>query len=249
MRLRPFLFLMASGALVLTGCGRDGAGCLTPLGPMVERPVALDMDVLILELEDRVDVLWDPTGTIPQAVIRAGEGVAAGVSIELADGVLRIADRNTCHWARDLSAVPQVWLSGIRPDTVHLLGQGDFTMTETLHGGDLAVIGDEMAGQASLRFAGDTLQVRMPNGAGHVDIEGRARRLRAFRSGFGDLDAGDLAADQVMLHHAGVGDVRLFGPGYLYLELAGHGDVHLGGAEGDWNILRLPGATGQILVD
>jgi len=249
MRLRPFLFLMASGALVLAGCGRDGAGCLTPLGPIVERPVALDMDVLILELEDRVDVLWDPTGTIPQAVIRAGEGVAAGVSIEQADGVLRISDLNTCHWVRDLAAVPQVLLSGIRPDTVHLLGQGAFIMTDTLHGGDLAVIGDEMAGQTALRFAGDTLQVRMPNGAGHVDIEGRARRLRAFRSGFGDLDAGDLAADQVMLHHAGVGDVRLFGPGYLYLELAGHGDVHLGGAEGDWNILRLPGATGQILVD
>jgi len=248
MRLRHFSFFMASVTLALAGCGREGAGCLTPLGPIVERPVALDMDVLILELEDRVDVLWDPTGTEPQALIRAGEGVAGGVSIEQADGVLRIADRNTCHWARDLSAVPQVWLSGIRPDTVHLLGQGAFTMTETLHGGDLAVIGNEMAGQASLRFAGDTLQVRMPNGAGHVDIQGRARRLRAFRSGFGDLDAGALAADQVMLHHAGVGDVRLFGPGYLYLELAGHGDVHLGGAEGDWNILRLPGATGQVIV-
>lgn len=249
MRLRPFLFLMASAALALAGCGREGAGCLTPLGPMVERSVPLDMDVLIVELEDRVDVLWDPKGTESQALIRAGEGVAEGVSIEQTDGVLRISDLNTCHWARDLSAVPQVLLSGIRPDTVHLLGQGAFIMTDTLHGGDLAVIGDEMAGQTALRFAGDTLQVRMPNGLGHVDIEGRARRLRAFRSGFGDLDARAMSADQVLLHHAGEGDVRLFGPGYLYLELAGHGDVHLGGAEGDWNILRLPGATGQVIVD
>ena len=249
MRLRPFLFLMALAALTLSSCGREGAGCLTPLGPMVERPVPLDMDVLILELDDRVDVLWDPTGTGSQAVVRAGEGVAGGVFIEQTDGVLRIADRNTCHWVRDLSAVPQVLLSGIRPNTVHLLGQGAFTMTDTLHGGDLAVIGDEMAGQTTLRFAGDTLKVRMPNGLGHVNIQGRARRLRAFRSGFGDLDARALAADQVLLHHSGVGDVYLTGPGYLYLELAGHGDVHLGGAEGDWNILRLPGATGQVIVD
>ena len=235
-----------AAACLLVGCGKERAGCLTPLGDPVEKLVMLEAGIVQLKVEDEVDIVWDPNGQGPSAVIAAGEGVVDGIELMTRNGVLHVTDRNTCEWVRDLSAVPEVRLSGIRPDTLDLWGQGRFSMVDFLHGGNLVVRGDEMAGQTDLMFSGDTLQVRMPNGIGHVRVEGTAKRFRSFRSGFGDLDARMLQADQIMLHHAGIGEVHLTGPEYLYLEVAGHGDVHLFGEEGDWNIHVFPGATGQV---
>ena len=238
--------LLFAAAFLFTGCGKDRAGCLTPLGDPVEKHVTLETDIVQLQIEDEIDIVWDPNGQEQSAVVVAGEGLVDGIELMTQEGVLSIVDRNTCKWVRDLSAIPEVRLSGIRPDTVDLWGQGRFSMTDSLHGGDLVIRGDEMAGPVELLFAGDTLRVRTPNGIGHVRVAGTARRFRSFRSGFGDLDARMLQSDQIMVHHAGVGEVRLAGPDYLYLEVAGHGNVHLLGEEGDWNIHVFPGATGQV---
>jgi hypothetical protein len=235
-------------ALLLCGCQKDRAGCLTPAGDPAERTVDLAGEVAMLEVEDRVDVLWNPNGSAVHATVRAGSGLVEGIEVELTEGVLRISDRNTCHWVRDLAEVPVVVLEGVRPDSVLLMGQGDFAMTDTLQGGDLEVRGNEMAGDLNLLFSGDTLKVRMPNGIGHVTASGQAVRFRGFRSGFGDLDLRRLQANQVMLHHAGLGQATLTAQGYLFLEMASHGDAHIFGPEGDWDIRYLPGAGGTVTL-
>lgn len=240
------IFLTAT-ALICCGCQKDRAGCLTPSGSAAVRTVDLAGGVAMLEVEDQVDIRWDPNGTELRATVLAGEGLVEGVQVELSEGVLRIADRNTCHWVRDLSVVPVVVLEGIRPDSLLLMGQGDFSMTDTLREGDLAVRGNEMAGDLNLLFSGDTLQVRMPNGIGHVSVSGQARRFRGFRSGFGDLDLRRLHAAQVMLHHAGLGQVSLKAPDYLFLEMASYGDAHIFGPQGDWDLRFLPGAEGTVV--
>ena len=238
--------LWTAAALILCGCQKDRAGCLTPAGNAAERIVDLTGEVTRVEAEDQVDIRWNPKGTDMTAKVMAGEGLVEGIQVELSDGVLRIADGNSCHWVRDLSVVPVVVLDGIRPDSLLLMGQGDFSMTDTLREGDLTVRGNEMAGDLSLLFSGDTLKVRMPNGIGHVSVSGQARRFRGFRSGFGDLDLRSLQADQIMLHHAGVGQASLTAEGYLFLEMASHGDAHLFGPEGDWDIRYLDGAEGTV---
>jgi len=233
--------------LLGVGCERERAGCFTTMGPATEVTIPLEAAVAVLEIEGRVDISWRPESSAPQATIRTGEGLVDGIHVHMQDGILRIADRNTCHWVRDLSIIPEVVIEGVRPDTVLLLGQGRFSMLDTLTSGNLTVVGDEMAGSTALLFAADTLQVRMPNGLGHVQVEGSARRFRSFRSGFGDLDAAGLRAEEAMVHHAGVGRCDLQPAAYLYLELAGHGDVHLWGAQQNWNIYTLDGAEGQVL--
>lgn len=236
----------ALAALILHGCQADRAGCFTSVGNAAERALDLVGEVTMVEVEDEVNIRWNPNGTDMRATVMAGEGLVEGIEVELSDGVLRIADGNACHWVRDLSVVPVVVLEGIRPDSLLLTGQGDFTMTDTLQEGNLTVLGDEMAGEVHLLFSGDTLKLRMPNGIGHVSANGRARRFRGFRSGFGDLDLRGLQAEQVMLHHAGMGRVSLTAPGYLFLEMASHGDAHLFGPEGDWDIHLLDGAAGTV---
>jgi len=236
----------AMAALILCGCQADRAGCFTSVGTATQRTVDLTGEVAVLEGEDRVNIRWNPNGSERKATVFAGEGLVEGVEVSLSEGVLRIADRNQCHWVRDLSVVPVVVMEGIRPDSVLLLGQGDFSMTDTLRDGNLNVRGDEMAGALDLLFDGDTLKVRMPNGIGHVSARGSAKRFRGFRSGFGDLDLRGLNADQLMLHHAGVGQISMTASGYLFLEMASHGNAHIFGPEGDWDIRFLSGASGVV---
>ena len=233
--------------LCVASCRPDGAGCGTALGEMTTDTLILSNAISRLEIEGRIHVSWRPSEEEPVAIRRAGLGVIEGLSLQEESGGLHIKDNNTCHWVRDLTAIPEVELVGMSLEEIQLLGQGDFAMLDTLRGGNLTVEGDEMSGNISLRFSGDTLQLRLPNGIGHAHVMGSALRFRSFRSGFGDLDAQDLDAQQIMLHHGGLGQVDLETRGYLYLELAGHGDVHLHGQSQDQDIRILPGATGQVV--
>jgi len=248
--MQRFLFVLWIGPLVLAaGCIGEGAGCLTPLGEVTTHTVALDGGFEAAQVLDRIDVEWAPkeAGEAPRLIWTAGEGVLAGMSAEVSDGTLLIQDLNTCRWVRPLHAVPKVRIEGVDCRQWLLEGQGQFTMLDTLREGDLRVTGDEMSGSVYLLFDADTLQVRMPNGIGHVDVQGRARRLRAFRSGFGDLNARQLETRQAMVHHRGLGEVHINATDYLYLEVAGAGNTYLHGTTEDSNIQILDGATGSVM--
>jgi len=229
------------------GCNPNGAGCGVALGEWTTDTLRLAAGTSVLEVHGRVDVSWRPSTEEPRAILRAGEGVIQGLSLSESSGTLLLEDNNSCHWSRDLSAIPQVELVGVNFAQVQLYGQGDFVMLDTLTHGDLVVEGDEMSGDISLCFAGDTLQLTLPNGIGHAEVKGTAVRFRSFRSGFGDLNARSMNAQQVLIHHGGLGQVNLQPQGYLFLEVAGHGDVHLFGPGQLRDIRRLPGATGQVV--
>lgn len=249
MNMRRLLFLVCSVVfLALAGCNGEEAGCWTPLGEEATQVVSLDMPIETVQILDRINVEWSPVvgPDAPRLVWTAGEGVMGGMSAGSANGVLLIQDLNACRWVRPLHAIPHLRIEGVECRDWLLEGQGTFTMVDTLIGGDLKLTGDEMSGPAHLLFNGDTLQVRMPNGIGHVEAKGRARRLRAFRAGFGDLNARDLAVRQAMVHHGGLGEVQLNASDYLYLEVAGPGHTFLYGETEDANIQLLDGATGTV---
>ena len=231
-----------------SSCSGDRAGCATPLGPAVMDTVDLAVMAPQLEVVDRVEVHWWPEATSSYAVVHAWEGTRNGVRVDDNADVLRIEEVNRCAWVRRLDAVPRVDLHGIRPSTIQLEAQADFVMEAPWQGDFLSVGSDEMAGDVDLWFEGDSLRVRLPNGIGHARLRGTATRLTCFRSGFGDLDATGLAANQVMVHHAGLGDVRLRPQGYLFLELAGAGNAILEGAGNERDIRILPGATGEVFT-
>lgn len=235
--------------LALAGCNGEEAGCWTSLGDPTTQVVSLGSPIETVHILDRVNVEWSPAPGPdgPQLIWTAGEGVIGGMSSEVNNGILQIQDLNTCRWVRPLHAIPQLRIEGLACRDWLLEGQGTFTMVDTLIGGDLKFTGDEMSGPASLLFHGDTLQVRMPNGIGHVEARGTARRIRAFRAGFGDLNARDLDVRQAMIHHGGLGEVRLNASDYVYLEVAGPGHTYLYGGAEDANIQFLDGATGTVI--
>ena len=236
--------------LALMACNREGADCFTPLGEPETRTVQLSEDINAIEIRDYIDVEWSPVPDSEgaRAIWSGGAGTLDGLDATVTDGTLVIQDLNSCRWVRSMEAVPTVRLAGWACREVLLEGQGSFTMVDTLVGGDLDVEGNEMAGPVKLRFAGDTLKVRMPNGIGHVHIAGRALRLRSFRSGFGDLDARALYAESAMVNHAGVGEVHLRASQYLYLAMGGAGNAYLHNTPSDQVIQYLDGATGSVLT-
>lgn len=236
--------------LVLTACNRDGADCLTALGDPATRTVQLSTDITAIEIRDYIDVEWSPVPSAEgaRATWSGGAGILDGLDATVTEGTLVVQDFNTCRWVRPLDAVPTVRIEGWVCRELWLEGQGSFTMVDTLVGGDLEVVGNEMAGPVKLLFAGDTVKVRMPNGIGHVDIAGHARRLRSFRSGFGDLDARALDTESAMVNHAGVGEVHLNASAYLYLSMGGAGNAYLHTAPADQVIQYLDGATGNVMM-
>ncbi|MCH1575044.1 MAG: DUF2807 domain-containing protein [Flavobacteriales bacterium] len=235
---------------VAAGCSGEGAGCWTPQGDATAASVSLDVPMEAVQIVDRIDVEWLPTAGPegPRLTWHTGEGLIEGMSAELQDGTLLIQDLNRCRWVRPLDAVPKVRIEGVDCRNWLLEGQGSFSMVDTLYGGDLRVTGDEMSGPMQLLFHGDTLQVRLPNGIGHLAVSGQARRLRAFRAGFGDLDARHLDAHQAMVHHGGLGDLHLNAANYLYLEVAGAGNTYLHQEPEESNIQFLDGAVGTVTL-
>jgi len=244
----PCAVVVVALGLLATSCSKDGAWCTTPLGAPRTDTVALDGAVSALEVYDRVEVHWWPEGPTPLAVLHAWEGTADGVRIDSDADVLRIESVNRCAWVRQLDAVPRVDLYGVMPHQIQLESQADFIMKAPWRGAQLTMGSDEMAGDVDVWFVGDSLRLRLPNGIGHAVVRGEARRFSSFRSGFGDLDATALQAGQVMVHHAGLGAVRLRPEGYLFLELAGAGQAILEGPGDEWDIHVLPGATGTVVT-
>lgn len=232
------------------GCSGEGAGCWTPQGEATSRTVTLPAPIDAVQVLDRIDVEWSPHAGPegPSLTWHAGEGVIGGMSAELGGGTLLIQDLNRCRWVRPPHAVPKVRIEGLDCRDWLLEGQGSFTMVDTLHTGDLQLTGDEMSGPMYVLFDGDTLRVRLPNGIGQFEVQGRAQRLRAFRAGFGDLDARGLDARQAMVHHGGLGALHLKASDYLFLEVAGAGHTTLYGEPNASNIQYLPGAAGSVTV-
>ncbi len=230
-----------------SGCARDGAGCATPLGAVTSDEIALELSPDLLVIRDRIEVHWWPGDPVPRIARHAWEGTLEGLSIVEDGGVIYIEDFNRCAWARRMDAIPRVDLMGLAPPHVLLESQADFIMEGPWVGGNLSIEGDEMAGNLHLQFLGDSLRLRLPNGIGHATVEGEAVRFSTFRGGFGDLEATALDAQQVLAHHGGVGEMKLRPEGYLFLELAGAGDVHLMGPGAERDIHILPGAAGEVI--
>ena len=242
------VWCVAAAALVgWGGCAPDRAGCATPLGATASDEIALGLSPDELVVRDRIEVHWWPGDSLPRITRHAWEGTIAGLSIVEDGGVLYIEDVNRCAWARRMDAIPRVDLKGIAPSRVLLESQADFIMEGPWVGSDLTVEGDEMSGNLHIQFQGDSLRLRLPNGIGHATVEGEAVRFSTFRAGFGDVDATALNAQQVLAHHGGVGEMKLRPEGYLFLELAGAGDVHLMGPGAQRDIHILPGATGTVI--
>ena len=231
----------------LGSCNQDRAGCATPLGATASDEIALVFSPDELVVRDRIEVHWWPGDSLPMVARRAWEGTLSGLSIVEDGGILYIEDVNRCAWARRMDAIPRLDLTGMAPSRVFLESQADFIMEGPWVGNALTVEGDEMSGNLHLQFQGDSLRLRLPNGIGHAVVEGEAVRFSTFRAGFGDVDATALNAQQVLAHHTGVGEMKLRPEGYLFLELAGAGDVHLMGQGAQRDIHILPGATGAVI--
>jgi len=242
------VWCLAVAALVgLSACVPDRAGCATPLGATASDEIALALSPDELVVRDRIEVHWWPGDSLPRVVRHAWEGTLAGLSIVEDGGVLFIEDVNRCAWVRRMDAIPRVDLMGMAPTRVLLESQADFIMEGPWVDNTLTIEGDEMSGNLHLQFQGDSLRLRLPNGIGHATVEGEAVRFSTFRAGFGDVDATALNAQQVLAHHGGVGEMKLRPEGYLFLELAGAGDVHLMGSGAQRDIHILPGATGAVI--
>jgi hypothetical protein len=242
------MLLWGLSLFLAAGCSGEGAGCWTPQGDATSASVSLDLPIEAVQIVDRIDVEWLPTAGPegPRLTWYTGEGLMEGMSADLQDGTLLIQDLNRCRWVRPLDAAPLVRIEGVDCRNWLLEGQGSFSMADTLFGGDLRVTGDEMSGPMQLLFNGDTIQARLPNGIGHLTVSGKARRLRAFRAGFGDLDARHLDANQAMVHHGGLGDLHLNASNYLYLEVAGAGNTYLHKEAEESLIQFLDGAMGTV---
>ena len=169
---------MLCGAGAFDGLFSDGAGCGTPLGEPIQDTLFWDIQPAALEVRDRIEVHWWFNDSISMALIHAWQGTMDGISVSMESDVLVIEDWNWCAWVRRLDAVPRIDLFGVRAPEVQLESQADFTMGGPWVGGDLKVSSDEMAGDLDLWFQGDSLQLRLPNGIGHVSL------FRVGRAGF-----------------------------------------------------------------
>lgn len=197
---RPVVLAPALLALaVLTGCGGDD-------GPATSTPRSIAaVDAIDAKGALRVVVV---RGERPSVRVQGGKDLVDRVAVDVEDGTLR--------------------LDGEGDSGILGLGEGTrATVTVTVPRLRSAHVG----GAVDLRLEdvdGDALKVRASGGS-DVEGSGRVGRLQATVSGGGDLDLGELIAQDVELRVSGGGDATVHASRTLDARVSGGGDATYAG--------------------
>ena len=237
---------MAALGLLLAGCAREQLDdCFTSTGAMDSDPRQLGL-FRVVDLDDRIDLVLDdlPPG---QVVVEGGRNLLGQVRTTVDGEVLRVRDRNTCHWVRSYAPRITVRVPMVTVDELMLRGTGRVSATDTVRHPVFRI--EQRSGHGSTALVLDVMQcfVGLHSGAGDVVLHGRASAgCNLYSATLGAIDASGMRARFVNITNAGVADIRCWVDVGLDVRLQGAGDVYYRGTPSSFIQSEITG-TGQLI--
>jgi hypothetical protein len=222
-RIRQIGIILASFgmALGLTACDTL-SDCVFGADVVEERVLSVP-PFHSIQLFDQLELVLNASQE--EALILKGEShLLAGIQSQLRDSVLSLQSTASCQW-RHPKARLQVFVNyqGLRKITQS--GFGKIQALDTLEFEQLVLEVLNGTGTIELPVQGNSLQI-VSNGLANIHLSGSLQRLTAgFYYNDGQLHAGQLRAQEVILNHYGSNFMKVFPQKLLRANLQRNGDI------------------------
>ncbi|GAB4378237.1 MAG: hypothetical protein Kow0075_07920 [Salibacteraceae bacterium] len=212
----------------MLGCNKPSApDCATRLGEIAHETRTLN-HFRKLDVRGRINVSLKQDST-NYAIVRHGRNVIDGVFTEVADGCLRIYEKNNCDWVRDITVWPEVEIHFTGLNNIHTQSAGWIRTADTLRLQSILIEAWDASGSLELKLLCDSLQLKMHTGAMDAEIAGRSIYTYVYNASYGPCYASDLTTTTGSVHSDGTGDIHIWCTEVLYYQIFDEGDVHVYG--------------------
>ena len=209
---------------LLQGCNPDGIGCFKPAGDEITTSIGIDAFTEI-DISNNIDVILMESNSSILSVT-AGENELTGIKTEVVDGILYIANLNSCNWSRRYKN-PVVELPFSDLSRITLRGSGIITNKDTLSMDRLVLSSIQGSGEFDLTVEIENLGIST-NEITNFNISGSATNLSVgFYYGDGILYGSKLKTQNCTITHIGSNTMHLNVSGALTGTIDSFGDVLL----------------------
>ncbi len=202
---RAFLLFIA---ILFLSCEKEQMGdCFKGKGDRVLRQRSIS-GIRRIELHDHIDlkIVIDPNEKVE---VRAGKNLLPLIETEKEGELLRIKDRNTCHWVRSYEKHPKVIVRTPSVERLVNRSTGDISLKGTIQGDRFHYSQWNGMGNAELDLDVDTVQLKLHTGAGDLVCSGDCDKVDLYIGGPGFLHLEELTCKKAWAHNKGVGDIHL----------------------------------------
>lgn len=211
--------------VLLLGCNKENApDCFKRAGSTVQEVRELapftrieTSDFLHLELSQSPEFKVEITGP---------ENVLPKVLSEVENGVLRIANTNTCNFVRSFNKPITLRIHAPFFHQIIHNGTGNISILDTLRGSSFFLENNDAAGVFQGRLECDTISIISHTGVSDVNISGEAKRFELFAQGLGKMNASQLRADVVLINNSSINDVYVWAEQYLFAFIGSKGNIY-----------------------
>lgn len=222
------LFITVVLLLFLGACKKENRGdCFKGVGAQTEelRPLQPFHRILI---EKDVDVLLVPD-TQEFAIVRCGENLIDLIATDVVNDQLRITNRNTCNWVRNLQTPIKAEIHLKSIDSLYFKGSGQITSADTLRSVNFIIEAYNASGDVDITVRNGWNQVVQHTGNADLTIRGLAPFNTMYSGGNGFLDCRGMVSDETYILHRGTGKFFAAPKNYLGVKIELIGDVYYSG--------------------
>jgi hypothetical protein len=178
--------------------------------------------------------------------ITGGSKILEGISAEVSDGELVIENCNTCNFVRsyDREITVQIFLKEI--SEINIFGAASITCSDTLHLNKLSVFHSALEDVSLLLNMQDEIYVESINSGGTM-LAGRAFKLAGSIEEITNLDARNLACEEVIFDTHSPLDCFVNASEIIYVGIFGRGNIYHVGEPSKQKTVRERTGEGNLI--
>ena len=212
----------------LSSCNKQGAGCLSGTGTIIQQERFVeDFDTIIANENPDIILTQD---TVNRVIVEAGEKVIDGITTIVSNRQLQIDNHNSCNWVRsyDKPLIVHVHVKNLRK--IWYLSAGNITSTNTLTPESLLI--DIWGGCGSIDLSLNVIQGNYYEHLGTADLTLRGRSVftSVVLGEFGFFQMKDLSTDYSYVANLGTNDCYVQVNKYLDATIRSIGSIYYTGA-------------------
>jgi len=232
---------------LLSGCKKQQLDdCFSRTGDdkTIERPLKSFSRITV---GDKFNViLTQDTSRDERIHITGGEKILEGISAEVDNGELVIENCNTCNFVRsyDREITVQIFLKDI--SEINVFGAASITCSDTLRLDKLSLFHSALEDVSLLLNMSDEIYVESINSGGTM-LAGRAFKLAGSIEEITDLDARNLACEEVIFDTHSPLDCFVNASEIIYVGIFGKGNIYHVGEPSKQKTVRERTGEGDLL--
>ena len=223
----PLFFMFPLMIILSAGCEQEDVNCIASNGKIIRQERILG-DFDSIDVRDYVNLVITQD-TVNRVFVESGENIIDGITTEVVDRQLKLANKNRCNWLRSYDIPVDVYVSVKNLRKIYYLSSGNITTTNTLRSHSLQI--EVWGGCGTIDMDMDIYEGYYILQIGTVDfnLHGRCAITTIYSGDYGPFHCKDLKTGYTFVTNAGSNDCYVNASQYMEANIGSIGNIYYTG--------------------